>query len=239
MTDFPRQGSFPDALAADHTSVVVRSEAGKDVLAMGVKRSIDVIVASLGLIALSPLLLLIGLAVRLESPGPALFRQVRLGRGARPFVFYKFRTMRDGNDSDIHKRYVEELITRPSEELKGGSGSFKIEDDPRLTRIGRFLRRTSLDELPQLLNVLAGEMSLVGPRPPLAYEVELYSERARRRLECTPGITGLWQVSGRCLTTFDEMVDLDIEYIDNWSLGLDLAILARTVPTVVSGRGAW
>ena len=183
-------------------------------------------------------MLLIAAAVRLESHGPALFRQVRLGKNGQPFTFYKFRTMVDGNDPSVHRRYVERLITRPSEELKGDTGSFKLENDPRVTKVGGFLRRTSLDELPQLLNVLNGEMSLVGPRPPLVYEAELYSERAARRLECTPGITGLWQVSGRCLTTFDEMVELDIEYIESWSLGLDMAILARTLPAVINGGGA-
>lgn len=222
-----------------HSPAFARSGARTRSAARAVKRAIDVVAAALGLAVLSPLLLLIATAVRLESPGPALFRQVRIGKDGRPFEFFKFRTMTDGNDPGIHRSYVEKLITRPSEELKGDTGSFKIENDPRLTRLGRFLRRASLDELPQLLNVLAGEMSLVGPRPPLAYEVELYSDRAMRRLECTPGITGLWQVSGRCLTTFDEMVDLDIEYVDNWSLGLDMKILARTLPTVVSGRGAW
>ncbi len=188
---------------------------------------------------LSPFLLLVAVAVRLESKGPALFRQTRLGKDAQPFTFYKFRTMVDGNDPEIHRRYVESLITKPSEELKGDTGSFKIENDPRLTKLGGLLRRTSIDELPQLFNVLTGDMSLVGPRPPLPYEVELYSARALRRLECRPGITGLWQVSGRCMTTFDEMVELDIEYIDTWSLGLDLRILARTPRAVLGGRGAW
>jgi len=168
-----------------------------------------------------------------------LFRQVRLGKDSVPFTFYKFRTMVDGNDASIHKRYVADLITQPSEALKGDTGSFKIEHDPRLTRIGGALRRWSIDELPQILNVLAGDMSLIGPRPPLDYEVELYSERARRRLECKPGITGLWQVSGRCLTTFDEMVELDIEYIDTWSLWLDVSILLRTPSAVLGGKGAW
>lgn len=208
-------------------------------LGPALKRAMDVSVGLLGLVILSPLLLLIALAIRLESRGPALFRQERLGKDSEPFTFYKFRTMSVGNDPAIHKRYVEELITRPSDGLKGDTGSFKLEDDPRLTRLGKLLRRTSLDELPQLLNVVSGDMSLVGPRPPIAYEAELYTDHARRRLECRPGITGLWQVSGRCQTTFDEMVDLDIEYIDRWSLGLDLAILIRTLPAVISGRGAW
>ncbi len=207
--------------------------------AFALKRVADVCVSMIGLFLLSPILLLIGLIVRMESRGPALFRQERLGKNGAPFTFYKFRTMVDGNDPSIHKHYVSQLITGGSETLKGDTGSFKLENDPRVTRFGRILRRTSVDELPQLLNVLVGTMSLVGPRPPLKYEVELYSDRACRRLECRPGITGLWQVSGRCQTTFDEMVELDIEYVDNWSLGLDLRILARTIPVVFGRKGAW
>lgn len=206
---------------------------------LALKRVGDAFVSMIGLVILSPILLLIGLIVRMESRGPALFRQERLGKDGVPFTFYKFRTMVDGNDPSIHRHYVSQLITNGSETLKGDTGSFKLENDPRVTRFGRILRRTSVDELPQLLNVLAGTMSLVGPRPPLKYEVELYSDRARRRLECRPGITGLWQVSGRCQTTFDEMVELDIEYVDNWSLGLDLRILARTIPVVFGRKGAW
>lgn len=238
MTDRAETSRYPDSFAiSEPRSTETAARAYSPALAM--KRAIDVLVSALGLVVLSPLLLLIAAAVRLESSGPSLFRQVRLGKNGQPFTFYKFRTMVDGNDPGVHRRYVERLITRPSEELKGDTGSFKLEHDPRVTRIGGFLRRTSLDELPQLLNVLNGEMSLVGPRPPLVYEAELYSERASRRLECTPGITGLWQVSGRCLTTFDEMVDLDIEYIESWSLGLDMAILARTFPAVINGGGAF
>jgi lipopolysaccharide/colanic/teichoic acid biosynthesis glycosyltransferase len=203
------------------------------------KRLFDSLGSACGLLVLAPALLIMGLIIRLESPGPALFRQQRLGKDGLPFTFYKFRTMFDGNDPSIHKKYVRKLITSGSEELKGDTGSFKIEDDPRVTRIGYFLRRWSIDELPQLLNVLMGDMSIVGPLPPLQYEVELYSEHARRRLECLPGITGLWQVSGRCETTFEEMVELDIEYVDNWSLALDASILLRTIPVVLGRRGAW
>lgn len=204
-----------------------------------VKRTLDVIGATVGLVILSPLLFLIGLAIRLESAGPALFKQTRLGRGGRPFVFYKFRTMVDGNDPTIHRQYVARLISGDTDELRGDTGSFKLECDARVTRFGRILRRTSIDELPQLLNVLRGDMSMVGPRPPLPYEAELYSSHALRRLECTPGITGLWQVSGRCQTTFDEMVELDIAYMETWSVWLDLGILLRTVPVVFGRKGAW
>ncbi|PKQ14947.1 MAG: UDP-phosphate galactose phosphotransferase [Actinobacteria bacterium HGW-Actinobacteria-7] len=208
-------------------------------VALAIKRVADFCAAALGLVLLSPILVLVGLIIRLESPGPALFKQERLGQAGEPFTFLKFRTMVDGNDPSIHQEYVRELITQGSESLKGDTGSFKIENDPRVTRFGRILRRTSVDELPQLINVLIGDMSLVGPRPPLRYEVKLYSPRALRRLECRPGITGLWQVSGRCETTFDEMVALDIEYAERWSLGLDLKILVRTIPVVFGRKGAW
>lgn len=202
------------------------------------KRSIDVVGAALGLAVLSPALLLIAAAIRLETRGPALFKQTRIGKDGVPFTFYKFRTMMDGNDPSRHQSYVQQLISQPSEGLRSDNGVFKIEDDDRVTKVGKLLRRTSVDELPQLLNVVLGDMSLVGPRPPLPYEAELYSAHARRRLECTPGMTGLWQVSGRCSTTFDEMIELDIAYMENWSLGLDMTILARTLPAVIGGRGA-
>jgi lipopolysaccharide/colanic/teichoic acid biosynthesis glycosyltransferase len=207
-------------------------------LQLGAKRAIDVLIAATALVVLSPLLLLVAAIIKLESRGPAVFHQERLGSGGAPFTLYKFRTMTDGNDSAIHQKYVKQLITSGSEELKDDTGTFKLVHDPRVTRSGRVLRRLSIDELPQLLNVLNGEMSLVGPRPPLRYEAELYSARAIRRLTCTPGITGLWQVSGRCQTTFDEMVDLDLRYIDEWSLWLDVKILARTLPAVVGRKGA-
>ena len=246
MSELERErGNAVAAVPVAQVQSLVRSErvgaelSGSRRVALAVKRVADFCASALGLVLLSPILLLIGLIVRMESPGPALFRQERIGQGSVPFTFYKFRTMADGNDPAIHQKYVRQLITQGSEDLKGDTGSFKIENDPRVTRFGRILRRTSIDELPQLLNVLAGDMSLVGPRPPLRYEVELYSARALRRLECRPGITGLWQVSGRCQTTFDEMVGLDIEYVDDWSLGLDLRILARTVPVVFGRKGAW
>lgn len=203
------------------------------------KRAIDVVGAAFGLLLLSPLLAMVALAVRLDSPGSPLFSQARLGKNGVPFTFYKFRSMSEGNDCSIHRAYVTRLIRSQSESLKGSEGSYKIERDPRVTRLGRILRRTSVDELPQLWNVLRGDMSLVGPRPPLPYEVELYTARHLRRLEVTPGMTGLWQVSGRTKTTFEQMVDLDLAYIDNWSLGLDLRILVRTVSAVLDRKGAW
>jgi len=238
MSATPTSAVVPGTGAAK-TRAAARVRPRRKRVQYALKRVLDACLSALGLLVLSPLLLVVGVLLRLETPGPALFRQERIGRGGVPFTFYKFRTMVDGNDPSIHRKYVRELIEHGSDALKGDTGSFKIENDPRVTRVGRVLRRTSIDELPQLLNVLKGEMSLVGPRPPLPYEAELYSARARRRLECLPGITGLWQVSGRCQTTFDEMVELDIEYQDNWSVGLDLSILARTIPVVLGRKGAW
>ena len=199
------------------------------------KRVFDVTVAVVLLVVLAPVLACVALAVRLSSPGPILFVQPRLGKNGRTFTMYKFRTMRPGGDPAVHRAYVRALICGAAEPQ---DGAFKLSDDPRVTRVGRFLRRFSLDELPQLLNVLKGNMSLVGPRPPLAYEVELYSARDRGRLSVAPGLTGLWQVSGRSELTFQEMVDLDLEYIERWSMWLDLKILIRTPLIVIIGRGA-
>jgi lipopolysaccharide/colanic/teichoic acid biosynthesis glycosyltransferase len=203
------------------------------------KRVQDVAIAVVAALLLAPVLLIIAVVIKLDSPGPVIFRQRRLGKDGSPFTFLKFRTMVDGNDPSIHQAYVTNLMRACSEDLKGENGSFKIECDPRVTQVGRILRRTSLDELPQLLNVLRGEMSIVGPRPPVEYEAELYCDRDRRRLEVLPGITGLWQVSGRCETTFEEMIDLDLAYVDTWSAGQDWKIIARTVSVVLNRKGAW
>jgi lipopolysaccharide/colanic/teichoic acid biosynthesis glycosyltransferase len=178
----------------------------------------------------APLLALISLAIRLDSPGPVLFHQTRVGAGGRPFVMHKFRSMRQGAEAELEQvRHLDET----------GGPIFKIHNDPRLTRVGRLLRRPSLDELPQLWNVLRGEMSLIGPRPPLPEEVAQYLEWHKKRLEVRPGMTGLWQVSGRSLLSFDEMVLLDLYYIENWSLWLDFKILLRTAPQVLWGNGAY
>jgi exopolysaccharide biosynthesis polyprenyl glycosylphosphotransferase len=194
------------------------------------KRAMDVTVALIGLTLGAPIIGLIALAIRLDSPGPILFSQERVGAGGRLFDIYKFRSMHVGAEEEL-----DALI-----DLNEADGPlFKIKDDPRLTRVGRFLRRISLDELPQLVNVLRGDMSLVGPRPPLASEVEEYQEWQKRRLEAPPGMTGLSQVSGRSHLTFDEMVLLDIYYIENWSPWLDFKILVRTVPKVFLGEGAY
>lgn len=233
-TDFHEATGFePHALTGGRAVADARLSANA-----AAKRALDLFGALVGVVILLPVMFVIGVIIRLESPGSALFRQQRIGRGGRPFTFYKLRTMADGNDSALHEQYVRSLITSASEDLRGERGTYKIEDDPRVTRFGRFLRRTSIDELPQLLNVLLGDMSLVGPRPALPYEVELYTPRAARRLEGLPGMTGLWQVSGRCETTFDEMVELDIAYLEHQSFLGDLKILANTIPVVCGRRGA-
>jgi exopolysaccharide biosynthesis polyprenyl glycosylphosphotransferase len=194
------------------------------------KRALDLLGSAVGLIALSPLMLVLALAVKLTSPGPVLFVQARCGLGGRRFRFYKFRTM--VKDAEARKRELEHL-----NEMKGPA--FKILRDPRITRLGRVLRKTSLDELPQLWNVLRGDMSLVGPRPPTADEVARYTPRQVQRLSIMPGITGLWQISGRSeITDFDRWIDLDLQYARNWSMWLDLRILLKTVVVVARVRGA-
>jgi exopolysaccharide biosynthesis polyprenyl glycosylphosphotransferase len=194
------------------------------------KRVIDVLISALGLIMLSPVLLLVALALKLDSPGPIIFRQVRVGRGGREFVCFKFRSMCVDAEARLNE-------LREKNESSGPL--FKMRHDPRLTRMGRLLRRTSMDELPQLWNILRGEMSLIGPRPAIPAEVTQYEAWHRRRLEASPGLTGLWQVSGRSNLTFDEMVLLDIYYIENWSPVLDLQIMLKTIPTVILGAGAY
>jgi exopolysaccharide biosynthesis polyprenyl glycosylphosphotransferase len=205
------------------------------------KRALDIAASGLLLFLLSPIFLLIAVLVKLKSPGPVFFRQSRVGEHGQPFTMLKFRTMRVNADSAIHKEFVSQLINGSSP-AGGGSAKeapFKIVNDPRVTSIGRLLRKTSLDELPQLWNVLRGDMSLVGPRPPLAYEVEQYKPwHYRRVLEAKPGITGLWQVSGRSRTTFDDMVRLDLRYAKNQSAWADVKILLATPRAVISGKGA-
>ena len=209
-----------------------------------VKRMIDVVGSGAGLFLSAPVFLLIAALVKLSSKGPVFFRQQRIGQHGMPFTFLKFRTMYVNNDNNVHKEYVKKLIAGKAHAHAGANGAetvvYKITRDPRITRIGSFLRRTSLDELPQLINVLLGEMSLVGPRPPIKYEVEAYDIWHRGRLmEAKPGITGLWQVSGRSRVKFDEMVRLDIRYARTWSLWLDLKILLRTPRAVLLGEGAY
>ncbi len=189
---------------------------------------------------LSPLLLLVGVLVKLTSRGKVLFRQVRIGENSKPFTMLKFRTMQSNADHKIHQDFVSSFIKgRAQVHGPGQNGFFKITNDPRVTSIGRFLRSTSLDELPQLWNVLRGDMSLVGPRPPLPYELEQYEPWHRRRvLDAKPGVTGLWQVTGRSRTTFDEMVRLDLRYARTRSLWTDIKILLATPGAALSKKGA-
>jgi lipopolysaccharide/colanic/teichoic acid biosynthesis glycosyltransferase len=196
------------------------------------KRAFDLAIALPLLILLAPLLLLVAALVRVTSPGPALFRQERIGLGERPFTMLKFRTMRVGGDDARHRDFNRrELLGDPS--LGCGDGIFKPEGDSRITPLGRLLRRLSIDELPQLINVIRGEMSLVGPRPSLPWEVALFTAEQRRRHECPPGMTGLWQVSGRSRLTMPEMLALDLRYREQSSLRQDLLILLRTPRAVL------
>ncbi len=220
-----------------------------------IKRALDIAVAASLLLFLAPLILVISILIRLDSPGSAIFAQERVGTRVRvrngskvwelrPFTVYKFRTMRQDAKNDIHKEFVQAFIRNDSAKMellqngKGKKGVYKLVNDTRVTRVGKVLRKTSLDELPQLWNVLIGDMSLVGPRPALAYEVDVYTPQHLRRLEAQPGLTGLWQVSARSSVDFDKMVDLDTWYIENQSLWLDLKILFMTPLAVLRGKGA-
>jgi lipopolysaccharide/colanic/teichoic acid biosynthesis glycosyltransferase len=215
-----------------------RAWTGTDVAA----RIRDVVLATILLLLLTPSFLVIALAVAVSSPGPILFRQTRVGRGRRPFVMLKFRTMAFGSDDRTHREFVTHMFLESAQtqddESGSGNGLCKLVEDERVTRVGRLLRRLSLDELPQLFNVRAGHMSLVGPRPPLPWEVELFQTRHLVRFNAKPGMTGLWQVRGRSTLTMPQALDIDVEYIERRSFWLDLSILLRTLPAVFSGRGA-
>jgi lipopolysaccharide/colanic/teichoic acid biosynthesis glycosyltransferase len=202
------------------------------------KRAIDVVVSGLVVILGAPVFAVLAIMVKVSSPGPVLFRQTRLGRDGVPFTFYKFRTMQHKNDDSVHRSFCEGFIQGAPGDLSDSS-VFKMVKDPRVTSIGVFLRRSSLDEIPQFYNVLRGEMSLVGPRPPICYEIEHYQDWHKDRLNVTPGLTGLWQVSGRSQVPFDEMVRLDLHYISHWSLSLDLKIMWKTLPVMIRGDGAY
>jgi lipopolysaccharide/colanic/teichoic acid biosynthesis glycosyltransferase len=216
------------------------------------KRFLDVLLSTSILILLAPLLAAIAAAIKLESPGPVFFTQERV-RGWRPrklpgdpgaawelptFRFYKFRTMFVDADPAVHEEHIKAFVSGQITTQREGRASFKLQDDSRITRIGRVLRRTSLDELPQLVNVLRGDMSLVGPRPLPIYEVAYYDGRFRERFQAPAGVTGLWQINGRSNISFEEMMRLDLEYVSKQSLRLDLKILLLTIPAVLSGRGA-
>jgi lipopolysaccharide/colanic/teichoic acid biosynthesis glycosyltransferase len=210
----------------------------REILRRGAKRALDV-VGSLSLLTiLAPAYVAIAAAVKLTSRGPVFFRQQRIGEAGRPFTMLKFRTMQMNADPAIHQQYMTAFITSDAKAIPAASGVFKIVDDPRVTSIGHFLRRSSLDELPQFWNVLKGEMSLVGPRPEEARVVAYYNDWHRRRLAIKPGVTGPMQVSGRGDLSLDERVRLELDYIDNYSFWRDLALLARTIPAVLQGDGA-
>ncbi|MFK7849097.1 MAG: sugar transferase [Rhodothermales bacterium] len=199
------------------------------------KRSFDFTAALCLVLLCLPLLVIVALCIKISSKGPILFVQERVGQGGKLFKFYKFRSMKVDNDTSIHEAYMQKLIRGEVEANKAAEApQFKIENDPRVTDFGRFIRKTSLDELPQLFNVLNGSMSLVGPRPPIPYEVKAYKSWHLQRLSVKPGVTGLWQVSGRSSIAFDEMVQLDLEYIEKRNLFLDLKILFQTIPAALN-----
>lgn len=199
------------------------------------KRTADIVFSLVLLIMVAPFLLLLGCIVRLTSAGPALFRQERLGRDRQPFTMLKLRTMQVDNDDRIHRDYVARLLSAAGTATVAGNGLFKLDGDPRVTWLGGWLRRTSLDELPQLVNVLRGEMSLVGPRPVLPWEARLFGARYQQRFAVKPGITGLWQVSGRSRVAMREALELDVEYVARRSFVFDAVILARTLPALFRG----
>jgi lipopolysaccharide/colanic/teichoic acid biosynthesis glycosyltransferase len=206
-----------------------------DPLRDGAKRTLDIVLCLIAMIVAGPLILLLICLVRLSSSGPGLFRQERLGRGRRTFTMLKLRTMFTDNDDQIHRTYVTSLLNNEQPAADTKTGLYKLNDDPRVTRLGSILRRTSLDELPQLFNVLAGSMSLVGPRPVLPWEAEMFDPVHLRRFEVKPGITGLWQIRGRSKLGMREALDLDVEYVLNRSLGRDLFILVMTLPALFRG----
>jgi len=211
--------------------------------ALKIKRVMDIVGSIAGIVIFSPFFILIPICIKLTSRGPVLFRQERVGQYEGRFMFLKFRSMYVNNNDNVHKEFVNNLIAKKTPDEAGNNGGrkvFKITNDKRITPVGMILRKTSLDELPQFFNVLKGEMSLIGPRPPIPYELEKYDSWHRRRvLEIKPGITGLWQVMGRSSTTFDEMVRLDLQYASTWSLLLDIKILLKTPWAIVSAKGAY
>jgi len=226
---------FPHVIAKTHLEeldglpLLTFTTTPKNELLLLLRRILDFVGSLIFILILSPVFLLITLAIRLDSPGPVIYRQVRCGLNGRRFTFYKFRSMVQGAEVRKDDLLAHNIMEGPV---------FKMKNDPRVTRVGRFLRKTSLDELPQLFNVLRGDMSFVGPRPPIPEEVEKYEGWQRRRLSMKPGITGLWQVSGRNQIDFHQWMKLDLEYIDNWSIWLDLKILIKTIYVVLLGKGA-
>jgi len=210
-----------------------------------IKRTMDVIGGLFGITIFLPFFIMVPICIKLTSKGPVFFRQKRIGQFGKKFVFFKFRSMYSNSNPNIHKEYIHQFICENKHydgtgDNQGVKPVYKIKDDPRITPIGRFLRKTSLDELPQFFNVLKGEMSLVGPRPPIPYEIDNYDIWHKRRVtEIKPGITGLWQVEGRSSTSFDEMVRFDLKYLKEWSLWLDIKILLKTPRVVLACKGAY
>lgn len=234
---YPEDSGTSGSIGPMDMSLYPDSEENNGAGSRALKRSVDIIGGLSAIVLFSPILMAIALAIKLTSKGPMLFRQERVGQFGQKFTFLKFRSMYTGNDPRAHQDYMKSLISGQTNET---SGVYKIKNDPRVTAVGRFLRRTSLDELPQFFNVLAGDMSLVGPRPPIPYEFDLYFLWQRRRLlSVKPGITGLWQVGGRSRVKFDEMVRMDLEYARTWSVLLDLKILLLTPKAMISGDGAY
>ncbi len=203
-----------------------------------IKRILDVLIALVLILLFGPLMLVIALGIRISSPGPIFYRQTRIGKNGKPFSMLKFRSMQVVNNPDLHREYVQKLIKENTEPRTLGKSSLKILADARITGLGKYLRKFSLDELPQFFNVLKGEMSIVGPRPPLPYEYEIYSEWHKQRLAVLPGITGMWQAMAHNIVSFDDMVRLDIEYIQSMSLWLDLKIMFLTPVEMIRGKGA-
>lgn len=207
-----------------------------------IKRSIDILFSLAVIIGGAPFYLAIAFLIKLTSKGPVFFKQQRVGKDGAIFTLYKFRTMHQNTDDTIHREFTKRFIAGELADsgLDGASRSvYKLRNDPRVTPVGNFLRKTSLDEFPQFLNVLKGEMTIVGPRPPLPYEIEHYQDWHKLRLSVKPGLTGLWQVSGRSAVPFNEMVMLDLYYIEHWSLLLDFKIMLRTIPVMLFGSGGF
>jgi exopolysaccharide biosynthesis polyprenyl glycosylphosphotransferase len=226
----------------DVLSLILDNSVEHSTFKLRVKRAIDIVGSIIGLVLLSPLMLVTAALIKRDSQGDIIFKQTRIGEKGVPFDFYKFRSMYANNDDQIHREYVLKLIDGENSSINQGDAEkpmFKIKSDPRVTPIGKFIRKTSIDELPQLYNVLKGDMSLVGPRPPLPYEVQRYkSWHLKKILDMKPGITGLWQVEGRGRTAFDEAIRLDVQYFKAWSIWLDIKILFKTVKEVLQCRGA-
>lgn len=235
--DVPKRPSNP----ALYPDLVRRDQSRK--AAIVAKRMMDIVGSTTALVLLAPVFLVIAIAIKLTSKGPVFFRQQRVGQHGKPFVMLKFRSMHIGNDTSVHEQWFHSFYQGKAKRhatVGSSSGSYKLPHDPRVTPVGRFLRRSSLDEAPQFINVLRGEMSLVGPRPPIPYEVDVYQAWHRGRvLQAKPGITGLWQVHGRSRVSFDEMVRLDLRYARTWSIWLDIKILLKTPAAVFFGEGAY